>query len=326
MRGVRWFRAIWRGASFSLKFAAVILVAGATIAVVPLMLAEASARAQAEAGVAQSVSIASNLIDGQRASLATFIADVGRQIAAEGGVDSTTAIEATLVQDTSVIGTDDVLGVVQGGGGVVAVRGSTPLGGAPAASLASAGLAGATMATTSGGGAWIIAASHVPGTTATAFVARPLTAAFIDVIDSNIATAAAPVGILLVRDGRTLTVAGRVASLTPALAGAIPTQPGIVSLESHQFAGAPVGWQSVLLLLVVILVAMLFIVVVVQVDLRRPLQRLDVAVAALGRGDFERPVHTGSIDEIGRLGASFEAMRMQVRSTMRITACRATVA
>jgi hypothetical protein len=28
MRGVRWLSGIWRGASFSLKFAAVILVAG----------------------------------------------------------------------------------------------------------------------------------------------------------------------------------------------------------------------------------------------------------------------------------------------------------
>ena len=91
-----------------------------------------------------------------------------------------------------------------------------------------------------------------------------------------------------------------------------------MSLDSHQFAvastsigagftlavttpfsGPPVGWQSILLLLAVILVAMLFIVVVVQIDLRRPLQRLDSAVAALGSGDFDRPVHTGSVDEVG---------------------------
>ena len=52
-------------------------------------------------------------------------------------------------------------------------------------------------------------------------------------------------------------------------------------------SGAPVAWQSIILLLAVILVAMLFIVVVVQIDLRRPLHRLDVAVAALGNGDFD---------------------------------------
>ena len=86
MRGVRWFRGIWRRASFSWKFAAVILVAGITIAVVPLMLAEASARTQAENSAADRASIASNLLDGQRASLAGFIAGVGRQLATDHDV------------------------------------------------------------------------------------------------------------------------------------------------------------------------------------------------------------------------------------------------
>ena len=90
--------------------------------------------------------------------------------------------------------------------------------------------------------------------------------------------------------------------------------------------GAPVAWQSIMLLLAVILVAMLFIVVVVQIDLRRPLHRLDAAVAALGNGDFDAPVRTSSVDEVGRLGVRFEAMRLQVRSTMRATAARTSVA
>ena len=74
-------RGIWRGASFSLKFAMVILVAGLTIAFVPLMLAENSARTQSENSAADRASIAANLITGQRASLASFIAGVGRQLA-----------------------------------------------------------------------------------------------------------------------------------------------------------------------------------------------------------------------------------------------------
>ncbi len=339
-------RGIWRGASFSLKFAAVILVAGVTIAVVPLMLAEASARTQAENSAADRVSIASNLIDGQRASLASFIAGVGRQLAADRNASAPVAVRATLAADASVIGTDDVLGVVQAGGGVVAVQGSTPLDGLLTSTLVRAVSAGATTAAAPGGGAWVVAASRIPGTTATAFIARPMTAAFINAVARNIDTAAAPVGILLIRGDRAVAMAGSVQSVTPALATSLSTSPpAIVSLDSHQFAvastpigagltlavvtpfsGPPVGWQSILLLLAVILVAMLFIVVVVQADLRIPLQRLDVAVAALGSGDFERPVHAGSVDEVGRLGASFEAMRMQVRSTMRITAARAAVA
>jgi diguanylate cyclase (GGDEF)-like protein len=345
MRGARWLSGIWRGASFSLKFATVILVAGLTIAVVPLMLAAASTRTQAVNGAAERVSIASNLIDGQRVSLATFIAGVGRQLAADQ-VNAPAAVQATLVADASVIGTDDILGVVQVDGGVVAVQRATILSGASTRSIVSAATGGANTTATSGGGAWLVAASHVPGASATAFVARPLTAAFIDAIDRNVATAADPVGLLLIRGDRTLAVAGSVYALTPAFTAAISASiPTVVSLDAHQYAvastsigagltlvvmtpfsGPPIGWQSILLLFAVILVAMLFIVIVVQIDLRRPLQRLDTAVAALGSGDFERPVLTGSVDEVGRLGASFEAMRMRVRSTMRITATRATIA
>jgi diguanylate cyclase (GGDEF)-like protein len=335
---------IWRGASFSLKFAAVILVAGLTIAVVPLMLAAASTRSQAENSAAVRVSIASNLIDGQRASLATFIAGVGRQLAA-GHVTAPAAVQATLVEDASVIGTDDILGVEQVDAGVVAVQRSTVLSDASTRNIVSAAT-GAKTTATSGASAWLVAASHVPGTSAIAFVARPLTAALIDALDRNVATAADRVGLLLVRRDRTLAVAGSVYALTPALTAAISAStPTVVSLDSHQFAvastsigdgltlvvmtpfsGPPIGWQSALLLFAVILVAMLFIVIVVQIDLRRPLQRLDGAVAALGSGDFDRPVLAGSVDEVGRLGASFEAMRVQVRSTMRVTASRATIA
>jgi diguanylate cyclase (GGDEF)-like protein len=349
MRGVRWFRrasGLWRGASFSLKFAAVILIAGVAIAVVPLMLAQASARTEAENSATDKASIASNLIDGQRASLATFIAGVGRQLAADHGTTAPAEVAAALAEDGSVIGTDDVLGVVEADGTVIAVRGPTKLVGEVAASVVGAAESGATTAVSAGGGAWLVAASLIPGTSATAFVARPLTSTLIAAIDHNIATAANPVTILLVRGGTTLSAAGSVTSFTPALITA-PAKPGpnIVSVDSHQFAvasasvgagltlvvatpfhGAPIGWPSILLLVAVILVAMLFIVVVVQIDLRRPLRRLDSAVAALENGDFDSPVDSGSADEVGRLGASFEAMRTEVRSTIRLTETRATVA
>jgi diguanylate cyclase (GGDEF)-like protein len=345
MRGVRWLSRVWRDASFSLKFAAVILVAGLTIAIVPLMLAAANTRIQAENSAAERVSIAANLIAGQRTSLAGFIAGVGRQLA-DDHVTTAGAIQATILQDASVIGTGDILGVVQSNGEVVAVQGSAVLTSASTRSIVNAATPGASTTAISADGAWLVSASRIPGTAATAFVARSLTTAFIGAIDRNVATPADPVGLLLVRGGRALAVAGNVASPTPPLLSAITTStPTVVSLDSRQvavaatsigggltlvvtspFAGPPVGWQSILLLFGVIVVAMLFIVIVVQIDLRRPLHRLDVAVAALGNGDFEQPVQAGSVDEVGRLGASFEAMRMQVRSTMRITATRATIA
>ncbi len=345
MRGVRRVSGVWRGASFSLKFAAVILVAGVAIAVVPMMLAEASARTQAENSAAQRTSIAANLLDGQRASLASFIAGVGRQLSTDRDLSNPQDLSATLIEDTSVIGTDDVLGVTRADGDVVAVQGSMLLPATATSPIVSAVSAGTTTVQ-SGGQAWLVAASTIPGINATAFVARPVTAAFINAIAHNIATPADPIGILLTDGDRTVAATGSVTSLTPAISSAIATSaPEVVSIQSRQlavastpigaglrlvvaapFMGPPVGWQSIVVLFAVILIAMLFIVVVVQIDLRRPLQRLDAAVAALGAGDFDQPVHVDSVDEVGRLGASFEAMRTQIRATMRMTATRASVA
>ena len=323
----------------------VIFVAGLTIAVVPLMLAEASARTQSENSAADRASIAANLIDGQRASLAGFIAGVGRQLATLHNVTTAPTLRASLIEDASVIGTDDVLGVMQSDSVIVAVQGSTLLAPASTCPIVNAVSSGARTPGTAGR-CMARSASTIPGSNATAFVARPLTAGFIDAVAHNIATAADPVGLLLVDGGRTLAATGSVTSLTPALAGAIASparascrstrtsvrgrididRPGLTLAVATPFSGPPIGWQSILLLVAVILVAMLFIVIVVQIDLRRPLQRLDAAVAALGSGDFDRPVRTDSVDEVGRLGASFEAMRAQVRSTMRTTATRAAVA
>ena len=356
MNVARWLGSAWRGASFSLKFAAVILVAGAAVAIVPFLLAEASGRSQAEGSTAGKVAIAYNLIQGQRQSLRAFVAGVAHQVAGEGAPSTPAGTQATLAADDADLGSDDILGEVRGDGTVVALQaGIAVLSEADPRSraLVTAVASGARTAATPDGTAWVVEIARVPGMSATAFVARPMDAAFISAIDGNISTTADSATILLIRNGR---------FALPATVGGVPVAPGdsvgttltteisaatpaVVSLNSHQLAvastpigngfilalttpvnGPPVAVQSVLLLLAVILVAMLFIVVVVQIDLRRPLRALDAAVAALGVGDFDRPVHTGSVDEVGRLGASFEAMRLQVRSTMRATAARASVA
>jgi two-component system, cell cycle response regulator len=356
MRGIRWVTGAWRGASFSLKFAAVILVAGATVAVVPFFLAQANSRTQAENSAADKIGVATNLIGGQRTALDVFIAGVARQIAADHDVITPAGIQGTLAADAEVLDTSDVLGVVTPDGAVVAVQGSTLLssGNPLTATLVGAVASGADTASTASGNAWLVEASHLDEAGATAFVARPVMASFITAIDHNIATAADPVDLLLIRTDGRYALGGSVggvpvragqpsnSTLRTAIAAGVPT---VASLDSHLVAiasaplgagfslalttpvtGAPVTWQSILLLLAVILVAMLFIVVVVQIDLRRPLRRLDAAVAALGTGDFDAPVSTSSVDEVGRLGASFEVMRLEVRSTMRATAARVSVA
>jgi two-component system, cell cycle response regulator len=356
MRGIRRAAGAWRSASFSLKFAAVIFVAGVTVAVVPYFLALANSRTQAENSAADKIGVASNLIGGQRAALDVFIAGISRQITAEHDVVTVSEMQGTLTADAEALDTSDVLGVVTPDGVLVAVQGPTLLSDVSplALTLVAAVDSGAGTAATPSGLAWLVETSHLPEVGATAFVARPVKASFIAAIDHNIATPADPVDLLLIRaDGRyALGGSVRAVSVTAgemsnsALRDAIATgAPAVESINSHQVAiastpigagftlalvtpvmGAPVTWQSILLLLAVILVAMLFIVVVVQIDLRRPLRRLDAAVAALGAGDFDAPVSTGTVDEIGRLGASFEVMRVEVRSTMRATAARASVA
>jgi two-component system cell cycle response regulator len=356
MRGVRRFTGAVRSASFSMKFAAVILVAGSTIAVVPLLLADSNTRSLAEHSAANKIGIAANLISGQRASLAAFVSGVARQIVAAKDAGSTAAVQETLTADAEGLETNDVLGVVAPGGAETAVQGSTvlPAASALAQALLSAVDAGAHNATSPDGTLWLVETAPVSGERGTALVARPVTATFVSAIDHNLATAADPVDVLLIRaDGRfalggslgaSHVSAGDVANPTLRSAMASPA-PEVVTLDSRRFAVAstslgagltlvvtspvtvpPVVWPSILLLLGVILVAMLFIVVVVQIDLRMPLRRLDNAVAALGNGDFDLPVRAGSADEVGRLGASFEAMRLQVRATMRATAARASVA
>ncbi|MEA2638157.1 MAG: hypothetical protein QOE18_1214 [Chloroflexota bacterium] len=355
MRGVRWLTAAWRGASFSLKFAAVILIAGVGVAIVPFLLAEATSRSQAENGAADKVGVAYNLIQGQRESLSTFVAGVARQVAAEHALATAASILTALEADDAVLEPADILGVVQADGSVAAVQGSRPLSGADpiTRALVNAVNSAARTAATPDGSAWLVEESKLPGAGATTFVARPVTASFISAIARNIATASDRATVLLIRAGR-FALAGTVAGAPVAAGEAVGTTlgragssstPSVISLNAHQFAvaqasigagytlvlissvtGPPAAWPPVLLLFGVILVAMVFIVVVVQIDLRRPLRRLDSAVAALGKGDFDRPVHSSSVDEVGRLGASFEAMRLQVRSTMRATAARASVA
>ena len=232
MRGVRRLRGIWRGASFSLKFAAVILVVGVTIAVVPLMLAEAGARTQAENSATQRVSIAANLIDGQRVSLETFIAGVGRQFAAGPDLNVPADVQAALTEDGSVIGTDDILGLIQTDGTVIAVQGQTVIASALPQVVLRAATSGTATAASAGGRAWLVSGAPVLGTTATVFVARPLSSAFINTIDDNIATTADPVGIVLTRGTQSLAVGGDAASLAPALSTAIAASNAqIVSLE-----------------------------------------------------------------------------------------------
>jgi diguanylate cyclase (GGDEF)-like protein len=358
MRSVRWLAASWRRAAFSTKFATVILIAGGVIAVVPLLLAQANTRSEAINRAADKVGVAQNLIQGQRSQLDAFIGGVARQVAATHDLPDTNALRTTLAEDVGINPSRDVLGVMQAQRTLIALQGSLTLdGGDPVlAVITAAAASGSATAAAPDGQPWLVASASVPESDAVAFIGRPVTAGFVNAIAHNLATTADPTDLaVLGGDGRFATpgtVAGYPvdvgAVIDPALTGALTaTTPTAVTLATRDVAvatlplgehagfrlivttpvdGVTTSWQPVLLLLGLILVSMLIIVVVVQTDLQRPLRRLDRAVAALGRGDFDTPVPTGSDDEVSRLGETFEAMRKQLRAVIRATGARAAVA
>ena len=84
--------------------------------------------------------------------------------------------------------------------------------------------------------------------------------------------------------------------------------------------------QPLILLIALIIALVAIIVMMVQLNLQRPLRRLDRAVAGLGRNEFDVPVPTGLHSELGRLGATFEKMRRELQSQMKVTRARGAVA
>ncbi len=350
---MRRLNGVWRRSSFTTKFSLVVLVAGAVIAVVPLMLSEAATRTQAMDRAADKAAIAANLVQDQRRSLEVFAAAAARQVVAAGDAARPAAIASLLQRDASVNQNGDVLGTVTPPG-VVTFAGGAGVDGDPAAAEAmrDAAADGLGIARSTAGGVWLFAGAHVAGGATTVFAARSIDATLVASIRRSLATALDPASLVLLSDTHR-AVAGSIAgaqvaagtALPSALAGLARSQAATVSLRSGDAAAAtaPLGdgysllvttpvqafaapWQPVLLLLALILVAMLFIVVVVQTSLQRPLRRLDRAVAGLGRGEFDLPVETGSDDELRRLGETFEAMRKRLRATIRATDARAAVA
>ena len=347
--------AVWRRASFSVKFAAVILIAGAVMSIVPFWLAQNATRSQAIDRAADKAGVAANLVQQQRQSLAAFADGVARQLATVSLENNPGAVLTALREDGAVNQSGDMVGVFAPGSAPAAVTGATVL--TPTdpllRAITEALLANQTTASDTSGQPWLLAQSPLPGTARTAFVARPVTPAFLGAIQRNIATSVDPADLALTRDGRVAvgsTIAGRrfaagslldtslqqaamsgTASITTVGSTdvAVSQQPlgdGFFVFVSTPVSAVTVPLTPILVLVAVILVSMLFIVLVVQIDLQRPLRRLDRAVAAVGRGEFDLPVPTGSDDELGRLGATFGAMRAQLRSTMRATAARASVA
>jgi diguanylate cyclase (GGDEF)-like protein len=348
---------LWRRASFSAKFAAVILIAGLVMSAVPFWLSQNATNTQALDRAADKVGVAANVLQQQHQALTAFTAGVARQVTTGGLLadPSNGSLVQALKEDATVNSSSDVVGVILPAAGVVALNGSRQLAaGDPMLAHVTVALRDNEWIVAGAQGApWLLASSPVePGGTV-AFVAQPLSSLLTN-ITGDIATAADPADLMLLRNGVAVadtTVAGKRVprgSALPGLQDAVSTtQPALASLNGTDMAVAalPVPHASeytiavvtpvsaaataitpLLVLVALILAAMLIIVVVVQTELQRPLRRLYRAVAALARGQFDAPLPAGRDDELGRLAETFDAMRVQLHSTMRVAAARASVA
>ena len=347
--------AVWRRSSFSVKFAAVLLITGLVISIVPLWLSQNATNSQALDRAADKAGVAANLIQTQHSALTTFTSGVAHQIAALPQPATGAALQDPLKQDASVNESGDVVGVILPDSSVVAytANGQLPQDDALLQQLTGGVAAGRSIVGDDSGHPWLIAFSNVENTGALTFTGRQLTPQFITAIDRNIETNADPADLVVVRDGRVAagetfvgTAAGSGSGAAPAVQQTIRSgAPQLATLNqtSVALAAQPLGdgfsvavatpvsavsatVTPVLVLVALILLAILIIVAVVQSELQRPLRRLDRAVAALGRGDFDAPLPLGRDDELGRLAESFDAMRTQLHATIRAAASRAAVA
>jgi diguanylate cyclase (GGDEF)-like protein len=346
---------LWTRLNFSVKFALIIAVAGVLIAIIPLSLASRENRIQAIQRATDKAGIVVNLIDGQQRSLAAFAAGMSQELAPALTARDSSALQTALRRYSDVNQSADVVGV-HGALADLAVRGgATLVAGDPLfGALVAVGSSGPVIAGP-GGAPWLFASSPVSGTSESAFIARPIDSSFLAALDGTIATSADPAGIAIVHGTR--VVAAGSSALDQQLTPGAPLSGGIASVlgqdstaqvvdvggrqagAAAQVLGAgfavlvttPVSevstlWQPVAILLALIVVAMFFIVLVVQTDLQRPLRRLDRAVAALARDEYDVPVPHIANDEIGRLASSFEVMRRQLRATISATRARAVIA
>lgn len=347
--------AVWRRSSFSVKFAGVLLITGLVISIVPLWLSQNSTNSQALDRASDKVGVAANLIQQQRSALTGFTSGVARQVAALPQPATYGALQNPLKQDASVNETGDVVGVILPDSAVVAYEASGQVAqDDPLLQQLTAGVgAGKSIVADDNGQPWLLAYTPVDGSAAIAFTGRQMTSKFVTAIDRNIETSADPADLIVVRSGRLAVQTTFVGAAATQGSEVAPSVHQVIASNSPQLAtlnqtsvalaaqplgdgfsvavATPVSAVSgtvtpLLVLVALILLAMLIIVAVVQAELQRPLRRLDRAVAALGRGDFDAPLPLGRDDELGRLAETFEAMRAQLRATIRASASRAAVA
>jgi diguanylate cyclase (GGDEF)-like protein len=348
---------LWHRLSFSVKFAVIIVVTGVLIAIVPLVLASQQNGSQATERASDKAGVIVNLVSGQERSLAAFAAGMTQELGPSLSAHDQATVSSTLVRYSQVNTTSDMVGVHGPLGDSAVVGGKALAVSDPLFESLAAQAARSTSGVVAGpdGSPWLVGSSALPSSSEIAFIARPITAAFIQALAGTITTSADTAGIAIVRNNTVATpgssILGQILAVGDSVSGdvqaAIAQAPAarVVSMAGHDTAVdaqplssgfavvvstavSPVTSliQPAIILLALIVVAMFFIVLIVQTDVQRPLRRLDRAVAAMAREDYDSPVPRQVGGEIGRLASSFEEMRRQLRATIAGSKARAAIA
>jgi diguanylate cyclase (GGDEF)-like protein len=351
-----------RRTTFSTRFALILLALGVLIAAataaIPLSQSNTETRNSALVRAADKAGIAVNLLRSQQQSLSAYVAGLAPQLSAvsASGPDLDTVLRGSSV----LIAPGDVLGVTTAAA-PRAFKGGTPLDvtKAPWNDLIGAVVGRRTVVTTATQSPFLVEQAPLPQTPGTAvFIARPLTAAVVSQLANTIASSADASDVVVVNQNA-FAVGGRLAGHLVAVGSRVPGglatllspghSPEIVDVDGRTLAAAARPFTGGLTLLVtsqvppvtdllttvaapvgltavaMILLALVLVFIIVDRYLARPLRRLDRAVEALAREDFDVPIPAGRDDEIGRLGQTFDRMRRELRGTIRAAEARAEI-
>ena len=340
--------------SFPTQFAIVVALLGVAVAAAVLYIPLTQSRAQARQAALDRVSEQSAIMLGVLGAEETSLSADATQCAqiAAASPDLPSIVERL----SAVAGAHDIVGV----GGTTAATAATRgvrLPDSAAAPLVGAATRGDGVVADGAGHPWLIGSAALPGEAGVhAFVAR-------DVAFSQAGTLLTSTvmsgdsGFAIVREGR-FVLAGRVAgstrdanaSVDAALSGpAANDGPStVVTLAGVDVAGAstPIGGgfrilvtakvadtrtladdvPVVVVTVALVLVALVFIYALVWRQLQLPLERLDGALSALAREEFDAPVPADGEDVLGSVTTSFVAMRSELRSLLRAKEARAAIA
>ena len=341
---------------FTARFALILGLLGVLIvaasAVIPLAQTVTERRQQALDRAAVTADLAASLSLAQQQALQSFAQAGAEQLRQPG--DQPPDLPAAAQRLSAAEGQNDLVAVVADGAAVAQGGRLLSPGSARLAWLSQVTSAQGPLQQSQDGAQWMVGTFQVPGPVRVT-VARAVDTPFLAALAADVGLSGDE-SLALVRGGRYAAgrgPAGAVGSGQPVEGslGAVTATPGaagtadvsgeravatralgaghlLVTIPVPGVLGAVGGVAGPLGVAggALILLALMIVFIVVERDLYRPLRRLDRAVTALGREEFDAPLPSGGDETVGRVAASFDAMRRRLRAVLAGAETRAAMA